>query len=85
MAIFAILIRNIHTNLMNLSTRLVVGLLSLCVPFAVAAAAPGNVTGIKASLQGGKVLVTWTPVTDQHSRFCRAMVPTMITILSMDR
>jgi hypothetical protein len=66
MAIFAILIRNIHTNLMNLSTRLVVGLLSLCVPFAVAAAAPGNVTGIKASLQGGKVLVTWTPVTDQH-------------------
>lgn len=51
---------------MNLSTRFALGFLSLCVPLAAAAAAPGSVTGITASLQGGKVLVTWNPLPDTN-------------------
>ena len=51
---------------MSFPIRLSLALISLVLPFAAAAAAPGNVTGIKASMQNGKVLVVWTPVTDQH-------------------
>ncbi len=49
---------------MTTLSRLSLAFVSLCLPLSVAAAAPGNVTGITASLQGGKVLVTWTPVSD---------------------
>lgn len=49
---------------MNTLTRLSLACVSLCMPIAAFAAAPGSVTGIKASLSGGKVLVSWTPVND---------------------
>ncbi len=50
---------------MNTLTRLSLACASLCLPVMVAAAAPASVTGITATLQSGKVLVTWTPITDQ--------------------
>jgi len=44
--------------------RLSLACVSLCLPLAAAAAAPGSVTGIEATLQGGKVFVSWTPLND---------------------
>lgn len=49
---------------MNTLTRLSLACVSLCLPIAAVAAAPGSVTGIEATLQGGKVFVSWTPLAD---------------------
>ncbi|HVW66530.1 MAG TPA: Ig-like domain-containing protein [Candidatus Peribacteraceae bacterium] len=51
---------------MTIRSRLVAFIATFLLPAFAFAAAPGNVTGIHATLQGGKVLVEWTPVTDQH-------------------
>lgn len=49
---------------MTILSRLSLAVLGLCLPLSVAAAAPGNVTGITATLRDGKVVVTWTPLQD---------------------
>lgn len=51
---------------MTIRLRLAAFLGTLLLPAFAFAAAPANVTGIHAQLQGGKVLVTWTPVTGQQ-------------------
>lgn len=51
---------------MRTLSRFALAALALCTPIVVAAAAPASVTGIKASLQDGKVFVSWTPVTDPN-------------------
>jgi len=48
------------------AARLSLGLLSLAFPLTAFAAAPDNVTGIKAVLDGGKVTVTWNKLTTQE-------------------
>ncbi len=50
---------------MTLRTRLALGIVSLVLPGAALAAAPGNVTGIKAVAAGSNVVVSWKNVTDQ--------------------
>src|SRR6185436_240159 len=45
---------------MTLSSRITVAFALALLPFAVALAAPGNVTGVKGELVNGKVHVTWT-------------------------
>lgn len=50
----------------KLTARLSLGLLSLAFPLTAFAAAPDNVTGIKATLEGRKVTVTWNKVTTQE-------------------
>lgn len=51
---------------MTILARLSLGLASLAFPLTAFAAAPDNVTGIKASLANGKVTVTWNPVAGQE-------------------
>lgn len=50
---------------MTLRTRLAIATAALVMPLTALAVAPGNVTGIKATAQGGKATVSWTPVTGQ--------------------
>ncbi len=49
-----------HTN--TLLTRLSIAALALAIPLSVASAKTPNVSGITASQQNGKVVVSWTPV-----------------------
>lgn len=44
---------------MNWTTRIALGWISLLLPMAASAAAPGNVTGIRAAVQDGGVSVSW--------------------------